>query len=154
MSKVEERIRQLGYELPDPPKPVASYVPATRVGNIIYISGQGVTRDGIPLMQGHIGGELTCQDGYKAAEICAVNALSVLQNEIGDLDKVKKIIKVLGFVNSAPGFDEQPLVINGFSDFIEKVFGEQGKHARSAISANELPFGTPVEVEMIVEVMS
>lgn len=152
MSKVEERIRQLGYELPDPPKPVASYVPATRVGNIIYISGQGVTKDGMPLMQGHIGAELTCQDGYKAAEICAVNALSVLRDEIGDLDKVKKIIKVLGFVNSAPGFDEQPLVINGFSDFIEKVFGEQGKHARSAISANELPFGTPVEVEMIVEV--
>lgn len=152
MSKVEERIRELGYELPNAPKPVASYVPATRVGNIIYISGQGVTRDGTPLMLGHIGEELTCQDGYKAAEICAINALSVLREEIGDLDKVEKIIKVLGFVNSAPGFDEQPLVINGFSDFIEKVFGEKGKHARSAISANELPFGTPVEVEMIVEV--
>lgn len=152
MSKVEERIRELGYELPHAPKPVASYVPAIRAGNIVYISGQGVTRDGAPLMQGHIGAELTCQDGYRAAEICAMNALSVLRDEIGDLDKVKKVIKVLGFVSSAPGFNEQPLVINGFSDLIEKVFGEQGKHARSAISANELPFGTPVEVEMIVEV--
>lgn len=152
MSKVEKRIRELGYELPDAPKPVASYVPATRVGNIIYISGQGVTKNGKPLMKGHIGDELTCQEGYKAAEICAINALSVLRDEIGDLDKVKRIIKVLGFVNSAPGFDEQPFVINGFSDFIVKVFGENGKHARSAISSNELPFGTPVEVEMIVEI--
>lgn len=152
MSKVEEKIRELGYELPDAPKPVASYVPATRVGNIIYISGQGVTKNGEPLMTGHIGDELTCQEGYKAAEICAINALSVLRDEIGDLDKVKRVIKVLGFVNSAPGFDEQPFVINGFSDFIEKVFGENGRHARSAISSNELPFGTPVEVEMIVEI--
>ena len=103
-------------------------------------------------MLGHIGSELSIEDGYKAAEICAINALAVLKKEIKDLDKVKRIIKVLGFVNSAPGFDKQPLVINGFSDLIEKVFGEKGKHARSAISSNELPFGTPVEVEMIVEI--
>lgn len=152
MNKIEQKVRELGYELPNPPKPVASYVPAVRVGNFVYISGQGATKDGKPLMQGHIGAELTCQDGYKAAEVCAVNALSVLRSEIGDLDKVKRIVKVLGFVNSAPGFDQQPFVINGFSDFMEKVFGPYGKHARSAISANELPFGTPVEVEMIVEV--
>lgn len=152
MSKIEERIQKLGYTLPPPPNPVASYVPCTRVGNIIYISGQGATRDGEPLMLGHIGSELSIEDGYKAAEICAINALAVLKKEIKDLDKVKRIIKVLGFVNSAPGFDKQPLVINGFSDLIEKVFGEKGKHARSAISSNELPFGTPVEVEMIVEI--
>lgn len=152
MSKVEERIRELGYELPNAPKPVASYVPITKVGNLLFISGQGATKDGETVMKGHIGAELTIQDGYKAAELCAINAISVLRDEIGDLDKVKKIIKVLGFVNSAPGFDKQPLVINGFSDFIEKIFGENGKHARSAISANELPFGTPVEVEMIVEI--
>lgn len=152
MSKVEERIRELGYELPNAPKPVASYVPITKVGNLVFISGQGATKNGETIMKGHIGAELTIQDGYKAAELCAINAISVLRDEIGDLDKVKKIIKVLGFVNSAPGFDKQPLVINGFSDFVEKIFGENGKHARSAISANELPFGTPVEVEMIVEV--
>ena len=91
MNKIEQKVRELGYELPNPPKPVASYVPAVRVGNFVYISGQGATKDGKPLMQGHIGAELTCQDGYKAAEICAVNALSVLRSEIGDLDKVKRI---------------------------------------------------------------
>ena len=152
MSKVEERIRELGFELPNAPKPVASYVPITRTGNLLFISGQGATQNGKAVMTGHIGAELSIQDGYKAAQICAVNALSVLRDEIGDLDKVNKIVKVLGFINSAPGFDKQPLVLNGFSDFIENVYGEKGKHARSAISSNELPFGTPVEVEMIVEI--
>ena len=152
MSKVEERIRELGFELPNAPKPVASYVPITRTGNLLFISGQGATQNGKAVMTGHIGAELSIQDGYKAAQICAVNALSVLRDEIGDLDKVNKIVIVLGFINSAPGFDKQPLVLNGFSDFIENVYGEKGKHARSAISSNELPFGTPVEVEMIVEI--
>ena len=152
MSKVEERIRELGFEQPNAPKPVASYVPITRTGNLLFISGQGATQNGKAVMTGHIGAELSIQDGYKAAQICAVNALSVLRDEIGDLDKVNKIVKVLGFINSAPGFDKQPLVLNGFSDFIENVYGEKGKHARSAISSNELPFGTPVEVEMIVEI--
>lgn len=152
MSKVEERIRELGFELPNAPKPVASYVPITRTGNLLFISGQGATQNGKAVMTGHIGAELSIQDGYKAAQICAINALSVLRDEIGDLDKVNKIVKVLGFINSAPGFDKQPLVLNGFSDFIENVYGEKGKHARSAISSNELPFGTPVEVEMIVEI--
>lgn len=152
MSKVEERIRELGFELPNAPKPVASYVPITRTGNLLFISGQEATQNGKAVMTGHIGAELSIQDGYKAAQICAVNALSVLRDEIGDLDKVNKIVKVLGFINSAPGFDKQPLVLNGFSDFIENVYGEKGKHARSAISSNELPFGTPVEVEMIVEI--
>lgn len=152
MSKAEERIKELGIELPESPKPVASYVPAVRIGNIIYISGQGVTKNGVPVMTGHVGEELSLEDGYEAARICAINALSVLKEELGDLDKVKQIVKVLGFVNSAPGFDKQPLVVNGCSDLIENIFGEKGKHARSAISANELPFGTPVEVEMIVEV--
>ena len=152
MSKAEERIRELGYELLPTPKPAASYVPTVRVGNMVYVSGQGATKEGKPLILGHVGAELTVEEGYQAAEICAINALSALRGEIGDLDKVKRIVKVLGFVSSAPGFDKQPLVINGFSDFMEKVFGEKGKHARSAISANELPFGTPVEVEMIAEV--
>ena len=131
---------------------MASYVPITRTGNLLFISGQGATQNGKAVMTGHIGAELSIQDGYKAAQICAVNALSVLRDEIGDLDKVNKSVKVLGFINSAPGFDKQPLVLNGFSDFIENVYGEKGKHARSAISSNELPFGTPVEVEMIVEI--
>ena len=101
MSKVEERIRELGFELPNAPKPVASYVPITRTGNLLFISGQGNTQNGKAVMTGHIGAELSIQDGYKAAQICAVNALSVLRDEIGDLDKVNKIVKVLGFINSA-----------------------------------------------------
>lgn len=152
MSKVEKRISELKFELPSVPKPVAAYVPAVQVGNLVFISGQGVTFENKLLMQGHIGKELTVEDGYKAAQICGLNALAVLKQKIGDLDKVKRIVKVLGWVNSAPGFDKQHLVINGFSELIEKIFGECGRHARSAVSANELPNSTPVEVEMIVEV--
>lgn len=101
---------------------------------------------------GHVGRELSRDDGYRAAQICALNALAVLKQAIGDLDRVRRIVKVLGWVNSAPGFDQQPYVINGFSDLMETVFGERGRHARSAVGANELPFGTPVEVEMVVEI--
>ncbi|MBE3584416.1 MAG: RidA family protein [Limnochordaceae bacterium] len=152
MSKVEERLKELGFELPPAPKPAAVYVPAVRTGNLVFISGQGVTYDGKPVMVGHVGQELTLEEGYKAAQICALNALAVLKQEIGDLDKVKRIVKVLGWVNSAPGFNKQPYVINGFSELMEKVFGERGRHARSAVTAHELPFDTPVEVEMVVEV--
>lgn len=152
MSMAERRLKDLGLELPPPPKPAAVYVPAVRSGNLVFISGQGVTYDGKPVMVGHVGKELSLSEGYKAAQICALNALAVLKQEIKDLNKVKRIVKVLGWVNSAPGFEQQPLVINGFSDLMEKVFEERGHHARSAVAANELPFGTPVEVEMIVEV--
>lgn len=152
MSTASQRLKELGFDLPACPKPAAAYVPWRRTGNLIYISGQGVTRDGKPLMLGHVGAELTLEEGYRAAQICAVNALAVLQDAIGDLDKVVQVVKVLGWVNSAPGFDKQPLVMNGFSELLEKVLGERGRHARSAVTAHELPFGTPVEVEMIVEV--
>ncbi len=152
MSKVEERLKKHGYTLPLAPRPVAAYVPAVRSGNLVYISGQGVTLDGKPLMFGHVGAELTVEQGYQGAVICGLNALAVLKQEIGDLDRVKRIIKVLGFVNSSDGFDKQPLVINGFSELMEKAFEERGRHARSAVASNELPFGTPVEVEMIVEI--
>ena len=152
MARIEEKMKKLGLELPNIAKPVAAYVPTVRVGNLVYISGQGVTRDGKALMTGHVGAELSVEDGYEGARICALNALAALKQEIGDLDKVRRIVKVLGFVNSAPGFEEQPYVINGFSETMERIFGDKGRHARSAISANELPFGTPVEVEMIVEV--
>ena len=151
-SEVEKRINQLGLELPEFTAPQAVYIPAVRTGNLVFISGQGVTRDGVALMTGHVGKDLTLEQGKECAQVCALNALTVLRHEIGNLDKVKRIVKVLGFVNSAEGFDKQPLVINGFSEFMEKVFGEKGRHARTAVSCNELPFGTPVEVEMIVEV--
>ena len=152
MSEVEKRLRELGYELPAPAAPVATYLPTVRTGNLVYISGQGVVHNEKAIMVGHVGAELTLEEGFKGAEICALNALAALKAEIGNLDKVTRIVKVLGLVNSAPGFDKQPLVINGFSELMLKAFGEKGKHARSAIAANELPFGTPVEVEMIVEI--
>lgn len=152
VNKVEKRIKELGFELPSVPEPLAAYIPAVQVGNLVFISGQGATYKGKLLMLGHIGGELTLEEGYNAAQICGLNALAVLKQKIGNLDKVKRIVKVLGWVNSAPGFDKQHLVINGFSELMEKVFGECGRHARSSVSANELPSGTPVEVEMIVEV--
>ncbi|MEN6316125.1 MAG: RidA family protein [Clostridiaceae bacterium] len=152
MSHAEEKIKELGYELPPFTKPQASYVPAVKTGNLVFISGQGATNKGKEVKTGHIGSELTIEEGKSCAVICALNALTALKSVIGDLDKVKRIVKVLGFVNSAPGFDKQPIVMNGFSDFMEQVFGERGRHARTAISCNELPYGTPVEVEMIVEV--
>lgn len=152
MNAVENRIKELGLKLPDYAAPQAAYLPAVRSGNLVFLSGQGATRNGKALMTGHVGGELSIEQGKKCAELCALNALSALKHEIGDLDRVKRIVKVLGFVNSAAGFDEQPLVINGYSELMEEVFGERGRHARSAVSNNELPYGTPVEVEMIVEI--
>lgn len=152
MSAVEAKIRSLGFELPPYTAPRASYVPTVRVGNLVFVSGQGVTRDGKALLVGHVGSDLTVEEGYYGAQVCALNALSVLKQSLGDLDKIKRIVKVLGFVNSANGFEKQPLVINGFSEMMESIFGDKGKHARSAVSCNELPYGTPVEVEMIVEV--
>lgn len=103
-------------------------------------------------MVGHVGAEITLEQAQEGARICALNALSVLKHTLGDLDLIKRIVKVQGFVNSAPGFDKQPWVINGFSELMQDLFGENGRHARTAVSCNELPFGTPVEVEMIVEI--
>ena len=152
MSQVEARIQELGLQLPEYTAPQAVYVPAVRTGNLVFISGQGATIGGKAVMTGHVGAELSLEEGKKCAEICGLNALTVLKHELGDLDRIKRVVKVLGFVNSAPGFDKQPLVINGFSELMEKAFGEKGRHARTAVSCKELPFGTPVEVEMIVEV--
>lgn len=154
MGKIEARLKELGFELPVASEPRGLYAPAVVVDNLVFLSGQTARRDGKLVMQGHVGRELTVEQGYEAAQICALNALAALKQQIGDLDRVKRIVKVLGWVNSAPGFNKQPLVINGFSQLMEDVFGERGKHARSAVGANELPGGTPVEVEMIVQIES
>lgn len=152
MATPEERLREMGIELPTPPKPVAAYVPAVRVGDLVFISGQGPTRDGKPVWVGRVGADLTLEEGYEAAKLVMINALAVLKQEIGDLSRVERIVKVLGWVNSAPDFVHQPMVINGASELLEQVFGERGKHARSAVSAHTLPFGFAVEIEMIVQV--
>lgn len=152
MATPEERLREMGIELPTPPKPIAAYVPAVRVGDLVFISGQGPTRDGKPVWVGRVGADLTLEEGYEAAKLVMINALAVLKQEIGDLSRVERIVKVLGWVNSAPDFVHQPMVINGASELLEQVFGERGKHARSAVSAHTLPFGFAVEIEMIVQV--
>lgn len=152
MGKVDQRLKELGIELPEAPKPAAVYIPTQQTGNLVYTSGQDCRVDGKLLYEGKLGKDLTIEQGQEAARQTAINCLAVLKARIGDLDKISKIVKVLSFVNSAPGFVEQPYVVNGASELLEEVFGEKGKHARSAISANELPFNTPVETEMIVEV--
>ena len=154
MKKVEEVLKDLGIELPEVPKPAAVYLPAKTVGNLVYTSGQDCRVDGVLLYEGKVGSDLTIEQGQEAARQTMINCLAALKNEIGDLNRVKQVVKLLGFVNSAPGFVEQPYVINGASELLEEVFGERGRHARSAISSNELPFNTPVEIEMIAEIQN
>lgn len=152
MGGVETKIRELGYELPTPPVPVASYVPAVRTGNLVYVSGQSTKFNGKWLYQGRVGREFTQEEGYAAARIVILNALAVLKAEIGELDRVKRIVKLLGWVNCVAEFNQTPAVINGASDLLEAVFGDRGRHARSAVSAHTLPFDTTVEIELIAEV--
>ncbi|WP_431803430.1 RidA family protein [Halobacillus andaensis] len=152
MLNVKEKINELGIHIPDAPKPGAVYVPAKTVGNLVYTSGQDCRVNGTLLYEGKLGSDLTVEQGYEAARQTMINCLAVLQAEIGDLSRIKQVVKLLAFVNSAPGFVEQPYVINGASELLEEIFGEKGEHARSAIASNELPFNTPVEIEMIVEI--
>jgi enamine deaminase RidA (YjgF/YER057c/UK114 family) len=149
--KVEEKLRELGLELPPPPAAVANYVGAVRVGNLLFVSGHGPVKDGKHVV-GKVGRDLTREEGYEAARLVALNMLATVKAALGDLDKVKRFVKVLGFVNSTEDFLEQPKVINGASDLFTALYGDAGKHARSAIGMFVLPFGIPVEIEMVVEV--
>ncbi|TDB83224.1 RidA family protein [Actinomadura sp. KC216] len=152
MSTPEERIRELGMELPDVVLPVASYVPTARTGSLVYTAGQ------IPLVKGElglvgkVGAEVSPEEGARQARICALNAIAALKAEVGELSRIARIVKVVGFVASAPDFDGQPQVINGASDLLVEVFGDAGKHARSAVGVAALPRNVPVEVELIAEV--
>jgi len=148
----EARLQALGLALPPSPKPLASYVPAVRTGSLVFLAGQGPIVDGKPTMTGKVGGALTEEQGRAAARAATLTALAVLRAEIGSLDRVVRIVKVVGWVNSAPGFTRQPWVVNGASDLLIEIFGDAGRHARSAVGANELPLDIPVEIEMIVEV--
>ena len=148
----EENLKAKGIELPVLPKPVANYVNAVRTGNLIYLSGKGPLRKDGTYITGKSGKDISIEQGYDAARLTAIIQIAVLKEMIGDLSKVKKIVKVLGMVNSSPDFYDQPKVINGFSDLIVDIFGEKGKHARSAIGVASLPMNIAVEVEMIVEV--
>lgn len=148
----EKRIKELGLELPEAPRPFAHYVTVNRSGNLLFSSGGGPIKNGEILYHGKVGSDLTLEEGYEAAQKTALFILSALKQYLGDLDRVEQIVKVLGFVASAPEFYDQPKVIDGFSKVMTDVFGERGKHARSAVAVPQLPFNTPVEVELIVEI--
>lgn len=148
----EARLHELGLQLPPPPAPVAAYVPAVRCGDLVFTSGQIPLRDGRVAYAGKVGSALTPEQGYEAARLCALNALAVLRAALGGLDRVAQVVKVTGFVNSAPGFTGQPQVVNGASELLLAVFGEAGRHARSAVGVSELPLDSAVEVELVVRV--
>lgn len=147
----EARLRELGIMLPSPPQPVANYVNAVRVGNLLFLAGKGPSKPEGGYVTGKVGVDLTIEQGYEAARLTGIAQLAVLKAELGDLKKVKRIVKVLGMVNCNPDFANQPEVINGFSDLMVQVFGERGKHARSAVGMIALPRNMAVEIEMIVE---
>ena len=147
-----KKIQELGYEIPEVPTPVAAYIPGMKVGNLVMTSGVLPMKDGKILYINEIGGFVnSVETGYKAARLCILNALSIV-NDIAGIDNIERIIKVTGYVNSAKNFIEQPKVINGASEFLVEVFGEQGKHIRSAVGVNALPLNASVEIELIVQV--
>lgn len=145
------RLRELGYELPGVAKPLASYVPAVRVGDQVWTSGQLPLVEGSLPLTGKVGAELTTEQAQEQARIAALNALAAIDAEVG-LDNVSRVVKIVGFVASDPAYADQPVVINGASDFIGEVFGDAGKHARSAVGVAALPKNAPVEIELIVEI--
>lgn len=148
----ESRLSDLGIELSPPSAPVANYVNAVRVGNLVFLAGKGPKDADGQYVTGKLGSDLTVEEGYEAARLAGISQLSVLQAELGNLNKVKRIVKVLGMVNATPDFTDHPEVVNGFSDLMVAVFGERGKHARAAVGMGSLPRGIAVEVEMVVEV--
>lgn len=148
----DERLAALDIELPAVPAAIANYVPAVRSGNLVFLAGQVPKGADGKFITGQVGTDLTIEEGAAAARICAIQLIAALQAEIGDLSKVKRIVRVGGFVNCPEGFTAQPKVVNGASDLLVDVFGEAGRHARAAVGVASLPAGVPVEVEMIVEV--
>jgi enamine deaminase RidA (YjgF/YER057c/UK114 family) len=152
---IESKLKELGLSLPDPPKPVGAYLPCQRSGNLLFLSGTTCyIENGQLLFTGRVGKELNIEQGYQAARQTMLNLLSVIKAELGDLDRVERIIKLNGYVNSAPDFDKQPAVINGASELLEQIFGPRGKHARTSIGVSDLPGHIPVEIEMVVQVYS
>ena len=149
----EAKLAELGIELSTPSAPVANYVNAVRTGNLIFLAGKGPLKADGENITGKVGDDLTIEEGYEAARVTGINQLSVLKAELGNLNKVKRIVKVKGMVNCAPDFADQPKVVNGYSDLMVAVFGERGKHARAAVGMGSLPSNIAIEVEMIVEVI-
>ena len=152
MATPEEKLAELGLSVPEVAKPVAAYIPANRSGNHVYTSGQLPMRDGQLMYAGKVGGEVSQDEAVECARQCALNALAAIRAEVGELSAVKKVVKVVAFVASTPDFTGQPLVANGVSELLGEVFGEAGRHARSAVGVPVLPLDAPVEVELVVEI--
>lgn len=151
--KIDARLKELGIALPDTPAPAGNYVPAVRSGNLVFIAGQLPIEGGKPQFLGKVGRELQAADGQKAARLCAINIVAQLRTALGgDLDRVKRIVRVGGFVNAVPDFTDHPQVVNGASDVLVEIFGDAGRHARAAVGVGSLPRGVAVEVEAVAEV--
>jgi enamine deaminase RidA (YjgF/YER057c/UK114 family) len=150
----EQRLKELNLELPAPPKPLANYVPVVRVGDLLFLSGVLPSRGGQLIMTGKLGQGLTVAQGAEAARVAVLNGLSIIRSAAGSLDVVKQIVKMVGYVACNPGFADQPQVLNGASDLLVALFGDAGRHARVAVGAAELPCNAPVEIELIVQIIS
>lgn len=148
---IEERIRSLGFEVPDLPAAAGNYLPGTIVGNLLFTSGQIPTKDGKIACTGILGADLTIEEGQAAARLCTLNGLAVAKSLLGDLSRIKRVVKVNGFVRSAENFTDQPKVINGASDLLVEIFGDAGRHARAAIGVISLPLGVGVEIDFLFE---
>ena len=152
MGKVENRLSELGLLLPEAPKPVAAYIPAKQSGKLVFTAGQLPMVNGELISKGLLGQEVAIEDANKAARVCTLNALAAIKGVIGDLDRIKQIVRVVGYVASIPTFTQQPAVVNGASELLLEIFGDAGKHARSAVGMAVLPLNASVEIELTVEV--
>lgn len=153
MGNIDRRLAELGIVLPTPARPVANYVPWVRTGNLLFISGQGPMADGKFVHTGALGSGVSLEDGTRAAKLCAINVIAQARDALdGELDRVQRVVKLVGFVNASADFTDHPKVINGASDLMVEVFGDRGRHARSAVGSPSLPFGISVEVEAIFEI--
>jgi enamine deaminase RidA (YjgF/YER057c/UK114 family) len=152
MGKVENRLGELGLVLPDAPKPVAAYIPAKQSGKLVFTAGQLPMVNGELISKGLLGQEVAIEDANKGARVCTLNALAAIKGVIGDLDRIKQIVRVVGYVASIPTFTQQPSVVNGASELLLEIFGNAGKHARSAVGMAVLPLNASVEIELTVEV--
>jgi enamine deaminase RidA (YjgF/YER057c/UK114 family) len=148
----DTQVTALGLVLPAPPKPVATYIPVVQADDLLFLSGMIPLRDGVLMTKGTLGKEVSVEEGYEAARICLLNALAVIRQHVGTLDRVKQIVRMVGYVASTQEFVQQPAVINGASDLLVKIFGDAGRHARVAIGAAALPLNAPVEIELIIQV--
>ena len=149
---IEEKLKEIGIKLPDPPSPAGSYIPVVISKNIAYVSGQIPIKSGEVSFTGKVPVEQSIENAQNAAKLCIINALAQLKSQLGSLDKISKILRVSGFVNSTPNFSEHPQVINAASDLLYQIFGDTGKHTRTAIGVNSLPLNSTVEIDMIVEI--